>query len=205
MSLDEVKRKIIDLANEKACEIREEAAGHSSESERKYDDNIKKMLDSGRRRYIEGAKLQKERRMGVARVEARNRHLNAKQEIINEVIDEALSRILALSDEEYLGIMERLFAAANLPECECEVQISQADAKRITVEFLKSVEKQFSKDGKKVIFTLSKTQREDIRGGFVVKVGQIEMDCSLGTLIRMRRGELEREAAQILFGGQDAA
>ena len=204
MSLDEVKRKIIELANQKASELRKEAKLRAEENARETDNNIKKMLSSGRHRYAEDARLLKERRLGVARVEVRNKHLNAKQMIIEEVIDETLNRILAFPDDEYLAIMERLFAEANIPECECEVQISQPDVNRMTADFIKSMERRLSADGKKVRLTLSKTHRDDIKGGFVVRADQVEIDCSLDTLVRVRWDEMEHEAAQILFGGSDA-
>ena len=83
------------------------------------------------------------------------------------------------------------------------VQISAADKARITPEFLRSVEGTLSEKGMRARLTLSGVMRDDIKGGFIIRSGQLEIDCSLDAVIRTRRSEMAREAAGVLYGGSD--
>ena len=46
--------------------------------------------------------------------------------------------------------------------------------------------------------TLSQETRP-IQGGFILKDGNVEVNCTFETLVRLQRGEMDREVAKVLF------
>lgn len=52
------------------------------------------------------------------------------------------------------------------------------------------------KDGR---LTLSGETRS-IQGGLVLSDGDVEVNCTFETLVRLQRGELDREISKLLFG-----
>ena len=48
------------------------------------------------------------------------------------------------------------------------------------------------------LLTLSEETR-NIRGGFILVDGDVEVNCAFETLVRLQREKLERRAAEILF------
>lgn len=53
--------------------------------------------------------------------------------------------------------------------------------------------------GEKGELTLSQETRS-IQGGFVLVNGDVEVNCTFETLVRLRRGTMAGETAKLLFG-----
>ena len=79
-----------------------------------------------------------------------------------------------------------------------EVVISARDRDRIDNNFIKSVNKEIQKQGKKGALTLAKDE-SPITGGFVLRRGNVEMDHSFASLIKSQKDDLEIKVADILF------
>ena len=49
------------------------------------------------------------------------------------------------------------------------------------------------------MLTLSEETR-NIKGGFIMVDGDVEINCAFETLVRLQREKLEKDVAQVLFG-----
>ena len=55
-------------------------------------------------------------------------------------------------------------------------------------------------DGVSLLRFLRQTpETRDIRGGFILSKGEVEVNCTFETLVRLRKGEMSGEVAKLLF------
>ena len=151
-----------------------------------------------------------ERLKSAAQMERRKLELAAKQEVLSEAFDQALERLCTLPDEEYIQLLTALVLRAVTTGRE-QLIFSQKDRSRIgkavvvaaneaLVNFLgkmvNSATAQITGTG---LLTLSEETRP-IQGGFILTDGPVEVNCSFEAMLRLQREQLEKPAAEILFG-----
>jgi V/A-type H+-transporting ATPase subunit E len=102
-----------------------------------------------------------------------------------------------MQPEEYKELMTGLLIAAAESSDE-EVVVAESDKDKISAELLEKVNQKLRVGGKKGKLTLSAENR-NIPGGFVLRKGRKEINCSLQTIFATGRIELESEVAVILF------
>ncbi len=167
-----------------------------------------------------------ERLKSAAQMETRKQRLAAKQEVVGEAFDLALEKLCSLPEEEYIALLTSLALRASTTGRE-KLIFSQKDraqiGKKVVVAANDALVKQVSPElpgsiseskvgaflGKVVnsttaivtgtgLLTLSEETR-DIKGGFIMVDGSVEINCSFEMLIRLQREKLEKEVAQLLF------
>ena len=160
-----------------------------------------------------------ERLESAAQMEKRKLTLAAKQEILDQVFDRALEKLCALPEEELIPMLSRLAAQASASGKE-QVIFSKRDRARLGKQVVlganeilaqKNAGAQPGSIGEskmgafinKIVgvgaqLTLSQDTR-NIQGGLILSDGEIEMNCTFETLVRLQREQLEREVARTLF------
>ena len=170
-----------------------------------------------------------ERLASAAQMERRKLELAAKQQVLNEAFDKALDDLCSLRDEDYIDLLAALAAKAAVSGRE-QLIFSEADRARVGKLVVMAANELLVKgavpalpDGlgdsrvgaflDKVIqttaakmtgtgmLTLSE-QTRPMRGGFVMSDGEVEVNCAFETMVRVRREQLEKEVADILFDGE---
>ena len=168
-----------------------------------------------------------ERLKSAAQMERRKLELAAKQEVVGEAFELALEKLCTLPDADYIALLTRLAVEASSTGKE-QLVFSPKDRARIGKQVVVAANDALiskvapelpgsitdSKVGAflgKVVnsttamvtgtglLTLSQETR-DIRGGFVMVDGDVEINCAFETLVRLQREKLERLVAQVLFG-----
>ena len=130
----------------------------------------------------------------VAQLDARKLELAAKQEMLAKAYDRAMERLTSLPDEEYVGLLAGLAAEASSTGRE-EVILSQKDRARYGKQVVTQANERLG-DGH---LTLS-VQTRPIRGGLILSDGDVEVNCTFETLVRLLRGEMDRTVVEVLFG-----
>ena len=167
-----------------------------------------------------------ERLKSAAGMETRKLELAMKQEVLSQAFDQALDQLCALPDAEYVELLTRLVLEASSTGKE-QLVFSPKDrarvGKQVVVAANEAMVKGVAPDlpeaitetkvgaflGKVVnstaamvtgtgLLTLSEETR-NIRGGFILVDGDVEVNCAFETLVRLQREKLERRAAEILF------
>lgn len=167
-----------------------------------------------------------ERLQSAAQMETRKLALAAKQEVLGEAFDLALEKLCALPEQEYIALLTRLVVEASSTGKEqlifslkdrgrigkqVVVAANEALVSRVAPELPETItdSKVGAFLGKVVnsaaaqitgtgLLTLSQETR-DIRGGFILVDGDVEVNCAFETLVRLQREKLEKEVAQVLF------
>lgn len=121
--------------------------------------------------------------------------LAARREIIDSAFDRAFEKLSALSEKEYFNMLYRL-AIKYAEAGEGEMLLSAADKARIPDGFVAEINQ--SLNGKGTIVTAEDTI--ETGGGFVLRYGGIEINCTFGALIDDRREQLGDRLSRFIFG-----
>ena len=119
--------------------------------------------------------------------------LQEKQQQIDGVIKEAVDTLKNLSIEDYFKVILHMIPKY-APDREGEICFSAKDLERLP----KGFEKKINSAMEAGTLTLSK-EPVDIDGGFVLKYGDIEENCSFEALVESSREVLQDKIGQILF------
>jgi V/A-type H+/Na+-transporting ATPase subunit E len=140
----------------------------------------------------------KKRFVSVAELEARKQKLGAKQIVISEAFEKALERLNSLSDTEYQTILIHLISESIQTGNE-EVVLSERDQKRVSPDFINILNEYAVGKGIRPAALKLASKPGNIRGGFVLRLGDIEMNHSFEVSIRVKREQMESEIVKILF------
>ena len=166
-----------------------------------------------------------ERLESAAQMERRKLELAAKQQVLEEAFDKALDDLCSLRDEDLIALLAALAARAAVSGKE-QLIFSESDRARVGKQVVMAANELLVKgavpalpdmgEGKVGAFldkmiqttaskltgtgmlTLSE-QTRPIRRGFVLSDGEVEVNCAFETMVRVRREQLEKEVADILF------
>ncbi|MBE6835280.1 MAG: hypothetical protein E7515_03400 [Ruminococcaceae bacterium] len=163
--------KIVEDARAKCDEILENARLQAKENSDEIDSASSKQAQSLKNIASSNASLI-----------SRNTVLKARREEIDRTINEMENYILSLPDKEYFSLIYRL--AKKAPAEKGEILLNKRDLSRIPSDF----EKKMASAG--INASVSKTPA-DINGGFILKDGSIEINCSVEALIEDNRSEIE--------------
>ena len=148
------------------------------------------ILARGRR----SAEEREERLGSMAQLECRKLELSAKQEMLAKAYDAALEQLLNLPDQEYTALLADLAVKASSTGREAVI-LSQKDRTRFGKQVVTQANEKLKDGG----LTLSGETRP-IQGGLVLSDGDVEVNCTFETLVRLQRGAMDREIAALLFG-----
>jgi len=139
----------------------------------------------------------KDRIIARAKLDARNNILAAKQEAIDRILSLADERISRMDKEEYTFFVEELLISNIETGCE-EVIFSDNDKGRIDPEVIARVNEKLVALNKNGMLRISNEKR-NIKSGFLLKNGNIEINCSIDSQIKVLRESLEGKIASLLF------
>ena len=144
-------------------------------------------------KYEKAAAEREERLISAAQMEARKILLAAKQEMLSKAYDLALEQLVELPEKEYVDLLADLAVKASSTGREAVI-FSQKDRAR----YGKAVVTQANERLKDGHLTMSEQSRP-IKGGLILSDGDVEVNCTFETLVRLQRGEMDREVAKVLF------
>ncbi len=141
----------------------------------------------------EKAAAEREQRLiSAAEMEAKKTVLAARQEMVEAVYVRALEKLCALPQEQYISVLADLLAQA-APNGRGEVIFSEEDRKSVGAA---AVAKANAAGGGAL--TLCDETRP-IRGGFILKDGNVEVNCAFDTLVRLQKAQTAGAVAKKLF------
>jgi len=132
----------------------------------------------------------------AAKLQEKKKILDAKQQIISNIITSARNSLAQLPDSEYESILLQM-AKKNAHNKAGLIQFSKADKARLSVDFdtkLKAV----LTDSEGATLTVS-DQEADIKGGFLLIYGDIEENCTFDALFASAKEELQDKVNLLLF------
>ena len=166
-----------------------------------------------------------ERLSSASQMERRKLELGAKQEVLGEAFALALEKLCTLPEKEYISLLAKLALKASTSGRE-QMIFSQKDRNTVGKQVVMAVNEALVKERAPSLpeevakskvgafvdklvhnttavvtgtgLTLSEETR-DIRGGFIMVDGDVEINCAFETLVRLQREQMEKTVADALF------
>lgn len=180
-NLDNLTSKILADAKAQADKIIKDA---QKKAQHKYDLEIKK-INAKKETVLENARrdreLLSERIKSSANLKARNKKLEAKQTIIDKVIDKLKTKLVNMDEKKYINYLNQNIDKKTITGKELIVK----------KEFVEKVKKEFS--GAKV------KENEFVTSGFIVEENGIQENYTFEVKLDFMRDELEVEISKLLF------
>jgi len=136
-------------------------------------------------------------RLAAARLDARDRMLGVKQDLVERVLKDIVSRIEGLPDDEYAALIAR--EVADIARGDERLLVGEADHSRLS----KSLPKALKEAGVKVEVGDS---TKEIKHGVMLQGDRVRADVSPQALVDANRDRLTSLVADALFGnGEEPA
>ncbi len=178
-------------------EINAEAVRKCDEIQNAYDASAQEEYWKIFKKGAKDAELRVEHLGSTAALEAKKQLLAAKQEIVSSAFERAAEMLSELPEDRYVDFFSRLAADASSAGDE-RLIFSPDDRERVGAAVCAKANEILAASGRNGSITLSDETR-DIRGGFILSRGDIEVNCSIDSLVSLKRDELASEVAGILF------
>lgn len=170
-----------------------EAQGKADEITADYAKRAEKAAAERLAKGTEAASQREERLVAMAEMERRKDILAAKQEMVGKAFDKALEQLRSLPDEEYVALLTKLAVACSASGKE-QLIFSPQDRVRVGKTVVTAANEALNAGQ----LTLSE-QTRPMTGGLILSDGAVEVNCTFETLVRLQRGKIAGEVANVLF------
>ena len=191
MSLADIKAKINAEAQTQIKAIEAENDASVSAVNKQADSEAKALHDSYKERFAKEEPEILKRRQIVAGLDAKKVDLGVKQRLVGEAFEGALRKLTELPHDAYLSFVHTLMEKAVVTGD--EVLLVGKDERYIDGAWLDSFNASHS-----TRVSLS-GDRLPISGGFVLRNGKIDINCSWDMLLGDIRPEIESDVVKRLF------
>ena len=195
--IDKITSRIIADAEAECRDVKRESdercAAVRDENEKRAQDEYWRLVREG----VKDTEQRVQRMDRTARLEAKKSVLNMKQEAVSRAFDLAKDKIAELPERDYVAFLAREAAEAAITGQE-EVIFCERDRKSVGAKAVKAANELLAAKGMPGLLTLSDATR-DMAGGLMLKQGDIEVNCTVDTLLDLTRDELAARVADVLF------
>ena len=197
MPVEKIVERILREAEDEARKIEGDAQKEIERIRGDEAEQVKSIEEEASAQAETAAREEEQRRLSAADLEFRKKRLAEKQGLIEGAFDRALRKLVDMDARAYGERIGHLLLAAVDTGNE-EVIISSRDEERITQKLLDRTNELLVSQGRKGELKLSE-ERRDLIGGFVLRRGRRETNCSLESIFASGREELEPMIAEKLF------
>lgn len=189
--MSDIKAKIEADARAEASEILAAAQAHVEAIRRETEDEIRRMGELQKARFEKENPEILRRKEIVAKLDVNKEDLAARRGLIDEAFNEAEAKMAAMQGEAVKRLAETLLSKA--VETKEETFIVGRGEKTLDAGWLKAYNE---KNGSNLKMA---EEEAPFSGGFILRRGLIDVNCSWEMLIRTAREELEAETVRRLF------
>lgn len=141
--------------------------------------------------------VRSERMAATADMEQRKALLAFKQEMVSEAFEKAAEAVAILPREKYIEFFASLAADAAISGKE-KLLFSENDKADTGAEIVSAANALLAAKGKNAEMSLAE-ETVEVSGGFIMRSGNIEVNCTAETLVQLTRASLSSQVAEILF------
>lgn len=172
-------------------EILAEAELKCAEIRAGYEDQASELYSRMIREGVQACQNEEDGALRIASMEARKNLLATKQSMIAKSFDLAKERLTSIPAADYVSFLAGLVKQA-APNGEGILVLNETDRTAIGEQLLQAVN---AAGGH---FSLSNETR-DMAGGFLLRSGSVETNCSIELLLDLCKNELTHQLAELLF------
>lgn len=177
-------KEILDQAKKEAEGIVEEARQRAEAECRRISEKSEAEVKGLEERAVSSSDLQRRKEL-----------LQAKQEVISQMLDQAYESLLCADEKDYFDMLRKMLRKFVLPQ-EGEICFSKEDLERMPKGFQEEIQAIAKEKGGAL--ALSEEVRS-VRGGFVLIYGGIEENCTFRAMFNSKKDELSDKVHALLF------
>ena len=189
--LDKIKSQILDEANHSAevklAEANEKAERMLSEAKAEAEAEVSRLQAKSQ----EAVAVYADRVKSSGEMQRKQAILQAKQEVIAEVLQNAYEKVCAQDDAAYFGMITRMLEKYAQPG-----DGNAKDLKRMPKGFEAEMEKAAQKKGGSLKLS---AEAKDMDGGFILVYGGVEENCTIRAMFDAKRDYLSDKVHEVLF------
>lgn len=189
--IEKIKARIESDAQAEIDRIRAAAGAEAAEITARYQAQADAEAAELAAKNERAAAEREERLVSAAQMEARKVQLATKQAMVEKTYDLALEKLCAMPAEQYTAVLADLLVKASATGTE-EVVFSKKDGEVGKA----AVEKANAASGKHLRMS---AETPAIRGGFILKDKNVEVNCTFETLVRLQKADTAGTVAKMLF------
>lgn len=214
-SSEKITGRIIAVAQSEADEILLAARNDADAINKEYKKKAAEIAANAESEVSADTEIIRSRTVASAQKIKRNLLLEAKNAKIDEAFEKARQKLLGLPDGDYEKMLSIMLVSTVKKQIESEklsleqdtddeitvcesysVILSGADKKRVSADMIKDASQIALASGKTISLS---DENADIDGGFILRCGDIEINCSIGLILSQMRDTLEGDVYRILF------
>lgn len=188
MSLEKITARLMSDSDKECADIIEKAKAQADAIIKNAEEQAENIVNEAKEQAYSEFNKAVERAKSSTVTSERRAILGMKNELINIVINTAKKRLCTLDDDRYFELLYDI-AKHSLRDGDGVMFLSEKDLARCPADFV-------SKLGHSV--TLSDTPIKT-DGGFILKYGGIEINCTFDALFESYSDELRAKASEMLF------
>lgn len=135
----------------------------------------------------------------TAQLESKRSILTMKQEMVSKAFELAKEKITQMPQADYVDFLVKQVVQAASTGREMLI-LNQKDRDRCGKQVVEAANEVLKAKGLAGALSLSEETRS-MTGGFVLKQGDVEVNCTVDLLLELARGELAAQVAEVLFEG----
>lgn len=193
--LEKMQSQILSEAESSAKEIldqaKKEAEGIVEEARKRAEAECRRISEKSEAE-VKGLE---ERAVSSSDLQRRKELLQAKQEVISQMLDQAYESLLCADEKDYFDMLRKMLRKFVLPQ-EGKICFSKEDLERMPKGFQEEIQAIAKEKGGAL--ALSEEVRS-VRGGFVLIYGGIEENCTFRAMFNSKKDELSDKVHALLF------
>jgi len=180
-NLDNLVAEILQQAQKEANRMLTKAKTENSEFSEKENKKVQKEVDAINDKAAEEAQALKERVISNANLKSRDMILQAKEELVEDVLERVLERLKNIDTKKYLKFVENILKNLNLSK---------------NAELIVTKDMRLALGDKILDYKISD---QTVESGCSIKDGNLIYNNEFSNLIEFNREELEREILNKIF------
>ncbi len=188
--IDKIIEKIIADAEADAKQTAKQTQKQIDDMRKKHEKQTQAQIDELNKEFADKRVQLKNRSKTMADLETRRNKLSIKRELVEEAFASAQQALKSLSDAQYLDFIVKLMR--NLEDKRGEIIIGKNE-KKITALFIDKINENTDS-----AYKLAK-DTGNFEGGFVLRNGKVETNCTFDMLVSLSKRNLEQKVASVLF------
>lgn len=193
--LDKIKSQILDEANHSAeakiAEANEKAEQMLSEAKAEAEAEVSRISAKSR----EAIAVYEDRVKSSGEMQRKQAILQAKQEVIADVLNKAYEKVRAQDTAAYFEMIRKMLEKYAQPG-DGIISFNAEDLKRMPKGFEAEIEKAAKEKGGSLKLS---EEPKDMDGGFILVYGGVEENCTIRAMFDAKRDHLSDKVHEVLF------
>lgn len=191
--IEKITARIAADAQQEIAAVKEAADSRIADIRAGYEKKAEEAYEEQLRSGLRDAEQYASRIERTAQLESKKEVLALKQEMVSEAFRLAEAKIAAMDEQQYIAYLTRKACETGI-KGEVQMVMNEKDKAAVGQKVADAVNAAHPE----VKLTLAEETKEML-GGFILRQGSVEINCTVDIILELIRGEAAMEVAKVLF------